>query len=451
MKTILLLMLMLRILVAGIELNCKTSDDPEFQSICKDSNDEIFKFCVNSTVCTFKSEEVGEENAEIEIMVDGNESNYTVIYKSKSVPILPSELYEKLSNLKSCVFYNISTIKIERDWFKYSQSLQELYVLHNAIPTMEGGKFIDLENLQKLNLTSNEIEEIDENAFVGLKKLLIIDLSDNKIKDFHTNLFRDLTYLKELYSDGNPIKTLDEEIFKNLQNLEVLMLIHSDLDYIQRGIFSNNRNLKDLRLRGRISRIDEDAFLGLEKLSYLDISDHLLEIMPPNLFKDLTSLKKLIISNSCNLKYLNVTLFENLRNLEFLQIDSAEFEEVPDGIFRNTINLETLHLQGKISKMSNKIFSHLKKLKGLDLTDNLCASGYNPHHQASIVFMEDALLPCSCKRPRKEDSDVKLKKLLIYSGLVGVIILFIFVCLLRHSQEEENLGKKSSIFRIGEI
>jgi hypothetical protein len=123
--------------------------------------------------------------------------------------------------------------------------------------------------------------------------------------------------------------------------------------------------------------------------------------------------------------------FENLVNLEVVTFAEAQFTTIPDGIFKNNGNLTEVVLQANISRMSNKIFSHLTKLNSIYLGDNYCVSLEIKEHNLSVFFTEELLIPCSCKLLVNDESlDLKPRGVLIF-GIAGVSICAIFFLLLK--------------------
>ncbi len=87
-----------------------------------------------------------------------------------------------------------------------------------------------------------------------------------------------------------------------------------------------------------------------------------MEYLPENIFDNLTSLEVLHFDRN-PIKALHENLFKHLVNLEKFMVTGGLFESVPDEIFKNNGNLTWIVLQANISRMSNKIFSHLTKLE----------------------------------------------------------------------------------------
>jgi protein toll len=448
---------------ALIEVDCEIRKNPYYQDLFDGLN---YFFDPGSQICDFKVNE-SESSSEINLdfPVDNQTEYLTFIYTNTSIPILPAELFQEFPDKYLTVgFYNLASIEIERDWFKHSENLSYLLFYQNRIPRLEGGKFVDLKNVYTLILQNNFIKEIDVDAFKGLDNLDMIVLTYNQLEFLHPDLFRNLPSLTRLNLDRNRLKQVTG-LFENLENSTRIAMSYN-----------------------RIGELEADAFTGLEKLSYLDISLTQLTSLHPDLFKDLESLKFLylydnfikvfdekVFGNLINLEELNFggnqleylpeKLFENLTslkllffdrnpiqalhenqfkklvNLERFMVTEGLFESVPDGIFKNNGNLKWIRLQANISRMSNKIFSHLTKLDTIYLGHNYCVSLAIKEHNLNIFFTEELLIPCSCKLLSDGDSAIEFVGLLIFGILI--IITFLIIFILKKAKLLDNLRARN--------
>jgi hypothetical protein len=168
-------------------------------------------------------------------------------------------------------------------------------------------------------------------------------------------------------------------------------------------------------------------------LEILNLGENSLELLPPNVFEDLVSLTVLKLDKN-PLKAVDENLLKNLISLEVVIFDANLFETVPDNLFKNNGNLTEVKLSAKITKMSNKIFSHLKKLKRLNMVDNFCVSMDIYDHNSSIAFTEEVLTSCSCEVAETK-SGLNLEKMFTALGITLWTIFTISV--LRHGRNRE--------------
>jgi hypothetical protein len=89
--------------------------------------------------------------------------------------------------------------------------------------------------------------------------------------------------------------------------------------------------------------------------------------------------------------------------------------------------------------MTNKMFSHLKRLKEIDLLDNQCISLEIKDHNSSIAFTEEILIPCSCKALEGGHNNViQTKAVFVFVGVIVAIISLILILILIKSGRQKN-------------
>jgi hypothetical protein len=176
-----------------------------------------------------------------------------------------------------------------------------------------------------------------------------------------------------------------------------------------------------------------------------------LKTLPEKLFLDQTSLEILSLKRN-PIESLSGNVFSKLGNLKEIDMSYVNLETIPNKIFKNNGNLTELILDGKIAKMSNKMFSHLRKLRTLDLRFNYCKSLLIQDHNLTIGFTEEILIPCSCSVLMEKKSDFHTKALFIFLGIVAAIILFIFVLILIKMMRQKNFQSREFflVFKNGE-
>ncbi len=314
---------------------------------------------------------------------------------------------------------------------------------------MESGKFVDLKSLFSLNLQYNFIKEIDVNAFKGLDNLDMIIFSFNQLEFLHPDLFRNLPSLRRLYLGTNNFKKLNG-LFAKLESLTIFVFEYNLIEELEADSFLGLKNLRHLNIAGMeltslhpdlfrdlvslkslylyknyIKELDEKVFGNLIMLEELALGGNQLEYLPEKLFENLTSMKELYVDGN-PMKSLHENQFKNLVNLEEVWVTGGLFDSVSDGIFKDNRNMTKVVLQANISRMSNKIFSHLKNLDTIDLADNYCVSLEIKEHNLSIFFTEELLTPCSCKLLSSHNSAIEFVGLLIF-GMLMIISLMIFL------------------------
>jgi Leucine-rich repeat (LRR) protein len=256
--------------ISSVNLDCNLSADPSYESLFSVYNETLSG---QSNVCGFK---VGEDQKDLNLDTElNNQDAQLIVYTTTSIPILPPELFKNLPRMNRCIFYNLSTTVVDRDWFKHAQGLKQLIFYRSEIPVLEDGKFADLENLLELNLKECGVEQIEIEAFLFLGKLEKLILDGNKLTVLHPNLFKDLPTLKELHISNNPITNLSSSIFQNVVNLENFFMSGTSLATLPRYIFKNNRKLRTIDLQdGKLSKLSNKMFSDLMDLESLNLKNN---------------------------------------------------------------------------------------------------------------------------------------------------------------------------------
>jgi Leucine-rich repeat (LRR) protein len=164
-------------------------------------------------------------------------------------------------------------------------------------------------------------------------------------------------------------------------NVETLNLSNQKpkLTSITKNLFNgyDASAIKWLSLHGnQINAIAWDTFNELRNLEHLDLSDNKLVTVENKLFKQLENLKKLLLQKN-HISAFEPNAFNGLKKLEELNLLSNKFETIDDDLFAGLTALTSLHVF-KAMNMSNrnlveidvsflKIYGSLEKL---DLSQN---------------------------------------------------------------------------------
>lgn len=308
--------------------------------------------------------------------------------------------------------------------FNNSLAIRDLNLDSNKITTLSDDVFRGL-NAGRIILAMNEIENISDNAFSSLEnRLEYIDLELNYLQVFPSAL-GNLKKLKFLYIPSNQITYLNENVFENCSNtlkalslagnqlLEIpqsalakcVKLAHVNLGYnvigeirpqdfigwgdfldtlllqnnriirLSNGVFNSTPYLKELSLSfNRLIEIETDIFTDISlSLRSLEMSFSLYQDeFPEDLLKPLKNVVWLSLDNN-NLKIISKDALSTLRNLQYINLESNKFIELPVGLFNssNLHNLKDIRLSyNHINKLSSKSFHSLNNLKSIVLTGN---------------------------------------------------------------------------------
>lgn len=319
-------------------------------------------------------------------------------------PALQSLIYLKKLNLSGDGLYVFPEVITS----KYLD-LEVLFIAHNAISSIPEnfGNLTQLDTLIMYNNQDRKVLNSLPDSFGNLTKLRYLKLSGmgiNKIPESFSNL----TSLNFLDLEGNKINKLPDN-FGNLKNLETLRgpaLLQnipnsfSNLEKLNFCFFSINSgqaalpddfgkltNLETLWLFGNYQSLPE-SFPNLINLKNLEITGGSMINQLPDNFGDLTNLEIVRIagnfttlpnsfSNLTNLKslqlhgvleYLPID-FGNLKNLEWLSINSMNLKEIPDS-FGALESLRTFKASQNDITSIPESFGNLPKIVEVDLSYN---------------------------------------------------------------------------------
>ena len=127
-------------------------------------------------------------------------------------------------------------------------------------------------------------------------------------------------------------------------NLYILDISFNNLTVLKTGVFNLLANLKVLNLTNnlKLSYIEKRAFLGLEKLEFLDLSNSILGRLASRVFQPLQMLQVLNLSNS----YLDVMQkdsFHGLKNLLYLDIRQNDIKTFHRDLFKDLTEIKTMY------------------------------------------------------------------------------------------------------------
>jgi Leucine-rich repeat (LRR) protein len=205
-----------------------------------------------------------------------------------------------------------------------------------------------------LNLESNVIASMESRSFGKLKFLKEINFANNLIKklNFYAAFAYDLKNLEKLDFKFNLIDSIDSwNFFTKFPNLTSLDLSQNRLRSLTKSHFLNLFNLKYLFLSSNlILTIDYETFVSLPNLVHLDSGNNLIYDIEHD-------------ESTCIFSYLN-----NLRELILAknQIESLNIKMAAN----NSLNLIDLS-HNKIRNLTKDSFESIKKIKILNLSDNL--------------------------------------------------------------------------------
>ncbi|XP_078063145.1 uncharacterized protein LOC144489066 [Mustelus asterias] len=321
---------------------------------------------------------------------------------------------------------NINNVAmISKAAFSNLTHLLHLRLDNNLITDIYSETFRDLRSLRSLNLRNNRISIIFQEVFSGLGQLDILDLGGNKIRNLTSRSFSGLRSLSKLYLDRNYISHITSEIFSQLPWLGVLDLDNNRIRYntglVARSPFVNLTKLYILKLQSQqpygINIIPPEFFKGLVSLRDLYIGNNKMSLSE-DVFEDLVNLRMLSMSDSYNgVHSLSPRTFKNLQKLKRLNLENVGLRFMSVNIFGDLPNLRTLFLgKNAIQTINSTVLERLPSLAYLDLRKNpfpcICANSWfknwspsNPRVQV-VYFYNQTCVDQSTEYLHKFDARV---------------------------------------------
>ncbi|EPY84071.1 decorin precursor [Camelus ferus] len=229
-----------------------------------------------------------------------------------------------------------------------------------------------------LDLQNNKITEIKDGDFKNLKNLHTLILINNKISKISPGAFAPLVKLERLYLSKNQLKELPEKMPKTLQELRAH---ENEITKVRKAVFNGLNQMIVVELGTnplKSSGIENGAFQGMKKLSYIRIADTNITTIPQG---DENSPKQF--------EYLNpkaLTLKKWFWKSEWLGLSFNSISAVDNGSLANTPHLRELHLNNnKLIKVPGGLADH-KYIQVVYLHNNnisavgsndFCPPGYN--------------------------------------------------------------------------
>lgn len=140
------------------------------------------------------------------------------------------------------------------------------------------------------------------------------------------------------------------------------------IESIRKGFFNHLKNLRRLEIsKNHLEILNDDVFIGLINLEYLDLSGNLLYDIS-NWIGSLTELKTLILSTN-DITVINHLTFQHLHLLEIIDLSSNRLNHIYSEAFLNLHNLKLLNLSHNHLKTIPSALK-LLKLEILDLSFN---------------------------------------------------------------------------------
>ncbi|XP_040263655.1 podocan [Bufo bufo] len=235
-------------------------------------------------------------------------------------------------------------IKIYVMTFGHKPNLRSVYLHNNKLSDagLPDNMFNRSDNVEILILSSNFLRQVPKYLPPALYKL---HLKNNRLEKIPSGAFSNLMGLRELYLQNNFLSNegMDNETFVNLNRLEYLDLSSNNLTHIPSGL---PRNIVILHLeKNSIRSISNNVLIQIRNLEYL-----------------------LLHNNKLRARGIHPSAFLGLKKLHTLHIYNNLLEKVPAGLPRRVKTLMLLHNQ--ITGISKDDFATTYLLEDLNLRYN---------------------------------------------------------------------------------
>lgn len=198
------------------------------------------------------------------------------------------------------LYVNCASNNFTRLPFDLTRGVRKLDFSDNYLgPTMDHVDFRGYYLIVELILQFNRIEVLRKKKFVELKNLQHLDLRYNRIHTIESAAFAEVILINTLLLDGNPnISVIEPTAFIGLSRLTHLNISNTSVRKLKSNAFSGLTNLQKLTFRhSRLETVESGAFLGLNSVTSLDLYGNDIRYFKKDIFTGLAGLKNLSTSS----------------------------------------------------------------------------------------------------------------------------------------------------------
>nr|XP_029731081.1 protein toll-like [Aedes albopictus] len=173
----------------------------------------------------------------------------------------------------------------------------------------------------------------------------------------------------EIVFDNDTAFNLSENYFQGFHELKTLRL-NFKMEILPPNVFNELTMLEHLTLRGSLNELPSDLLIEQYNLTQLNLKYNQIVDIPANFFRHQNMLVHLDISVNL-LTSITETTFSNLSSLVYLDLSNNLIQSMHAQAFRNTTKLKFLMLKvNKLASIPPALLRGLTRLSNLDLSAN---------------------------------------------------------------------------------
>lgn len=285
------------------------------------------------------------------------------------------------SSLHRLRMLNISTNKlesIEDGVFCNLTSLTTLILNNNYISNLSLDVFHNVPNLQRLDLSLNRIYSFSSCSLI-LPSLRYLNLDNNSLATIPSHIFNCTPHLQTLRLNLNRIRHLQKYSFSNVPNISSVSLDNNVIRILDLETFEIKHQdpntlleckIKVFSIAGNFLTEVPNALNDLVYVGHLDISDNNIQTIRTLAFDRLRYLRYLRISEMPLLSKVDVDAFGGLNLRDIFMTRNPMLKELPGNLLQNMGELRTVVLNNNGLVTLPKSLCNWQQLMDVMLNDN---------------------------------------------------------------------------------
>ncbi|XP_071439439.1 uncharacterized protein [Hetaerina americana] len=274
---------------------------------------------------------------------------------------LKSSIYIGLPNLVFIRLFACGLKEINWKMFDGLPQLEYLSLEENELRFIPEFTFYGAPNLKILSLSYNKLLSLQSTSLAGLLDLRKLDLSHNNFSHLSELSLPPFPHLKTADFRHNPIKTVFSSTFEIMNATEILFLggDETGIEIIQNS-FSGLSSLLKLSIHNvKINKIERVTLMGMPNLKELEMKGSV-DTIEFDAFAEVPKLEQLTMKH-CHIKAISMDAFYGVYRLIYLDLSYNELETLPPGIFDQQSSLKELILQNNhFRQLPERVFQYVQ-------------------------------------------------------------------------------------------